>query len=391
MNVSRLHSIFYLGNKWMYLEGPVRAFAYYRNYRIDLKTGVQEEYNFKSWLDEMKLLKLTTNSKRVMHLCYELGEFFELDDVSDHCLLGIDIEYEREIIVKDFKISERSSLALKEEFSVSKKDYTKAFKQVQKHLLNGDCYQVNLTFPFDYRFNDDAKVLDFYMSFWSQKQKLSPYAHSTYIPFLNKLLLSNSPECLFQAKEKEEHINLWTMPIKGSVARPKNWKRGWQKLLNSKKDRGELYMITDLLRNDLSRISDPYSVVRIKRAPLLVPGIVHQFSLVDVNLSKATSLYEVLKALFPGGSITGAPKKSVMEIIKEVELRERSFYTGSTVFLNQKIKAASINIRTMVVDFENKKASYGAGGGVTLLSKSDSEFDEMKMKVQSFLNILRNS
>lgn len=80
-----------------------------------------------------------------------------------------------------------------------------------------------------------------------------------------------------------------------------------------------------------------------------------------------------------------------MEIIKEVELRERSFYTGSTIFLNNKIKAASINIRTMIVDFENKKASYGAGGGVTLLSKSDSEFDEMKMKVQSFLNILRSS
>lgn len=375
----------------MFLEGPVRAFAYYRNYRIDLKTGLQEDYDIGAWLAEMKVLKLTTNSKRVMHLCYELGELFELGSVSDHCLLGIDIEYEREIIVKDFKISERSSLALKEEFSVSKKDYTKAFKQVQKHLVNGDCYQVNLTFPFDYRFNDDAKVLDFYMSFWSQKQKLSPYAHSTYIPCLNKLLLSNSPECLFQAKEKEEHINLWTMPIKGSVARPKNWKRGWQKLLNSKKDRGELYMITDLLRNDLSRISDPYSVVRIKRAPLLVPGIVHQFSLIDVNLSKATSLYEVLKALFPGGSITGAPKKSVMEIIKEVELRERSFYTGSTIFLNNKIKAASINIRTMIVDFENKKACYGAGGGVTLLSKSDSEFDEMKMKVQSFLNILRSS
>lgn len=388
MDISKLHSVFYLGNKWMFLANAKRGFAYYKEYRLDLITGLKEEFNFTQWIEELKHINFNYNSKRVMHLCYELGEYFEFGKVSSDDLLAIDIEYSEEYIVNSFKLP-KSKFELSPLFKIDFKKYKKAFHNIQKHLQKGDCYQVNLTYPFTYSFDSKTKIENFYNRFWASKEKLSPYAHSTYIPNLNRLILSNSPECLFQTRMEKDKLKLWTMPIKGSERLVENVQKSWQKLVASKKERGELYMITDLLRNDLSRIGRPFSKVVIKRAPLVVPGIVHQFSLIDIDLDVRTSLYEVLKALFPGGSITGAPKKRVMEIIKHTEMGPRVFYTGSTILFNKKIKAASINIRTMDISFLESKATYGAGGGITLLSDDKNEYDEMNLKVESFFNFFQ--
>jgi len=98
-----------------------------------------------------------------------------------------------------------------------------------------------------------------------------------------------------------------------------------------------------------------------------------------------------MKALFPGGSITGAPKKRVMEIIKAVECFERGIYCGSTLLCIGDKKIASINIRTASIQIENRVWRYGAGGGVTLLSRPVDEFKEMEAKVESFLKLLKVS
>ena len=92
--------------------------------------------------------------------------------------------------------------------------------------------------------------------------------------------------------------------------------------------------------------------------------------------------------MFPGGSITGAPKKRTMEIIWELEGRRRGMYTGSTVVLHKNLKAASLNIRSAEINYINKKLSYNAGGGITLLSKADLEYSEMIAKWDSFKNLL---
>jgi anthranilate/para-aminobenzoate synthase component I len=94
-----------------------------------------------------------------------------------------------------------------------------------------------------------------------------------------------------------------------------------------------------------------------------------------------------MQSLFPGGSITGAPKKKVMSLISSFERYQRGAYCGSTLLCINKRKSASINIRTALIDFEHKVWRYGAGGGITLLSKAHEEFQEMELKVSSFTSL----
>lgn len=147
-------------------------------------------------------------------------------------------------------------------------------------------------------------------------------------------------------------------------------------------------MITDLLRNDLNRLDRPQARVLKKRAALEVPGLLHQYSLLSVKLTKKVSLLHALQCLFPGGSVTGAPKKRVMQIIQDVEHGKRGVYCGSTLLCYGDRKVASINIRTAEIDLSERLWRYGAGGGITLGSNPVHEFQEMEAKVASFLTLI---
>ncbi len=307
--------------------------------------------------------------------------------ISEQDILVIDISYKKKekVELEDYK-----TISIKKLQSPTKKEYEHAFNKGQQHLLNGDCYQFNLTFPFYYSFNKEASISDFLGNLWGNKTKRAAYAHATYIPLWDKLYLSNSPECLFQGRRHLNGTHLWSMPIKGSLIdkSPNEFARKWEELVACKKNEAELFMITDLLRNDLSRIEKPTSRVVSKKLPLRVPGILHQYSLIDVILSSKVSFTDLLYALFPGGSITGAPKKSVMKILANIELEKRGFYCGSTIIWDQDIFASSINIRSAVVDFKKLECRYNAGGGITLRSELEGEFNEMHLKVSSFMNLL---
>ena len=148
-------------------------------------------------------------------------------------------------------------------------------------------------------------------------------------------------------------------------------------------------MITDLLKNDLNRLDTPSAEVRKLRAPLLVPGLLHQYSLISLKLKNEISVSTTMRALFPGGSITGAPKKRVMGIIADVERYNRGIYCGSTLLCIGNNKVANINIRTASINIEERIWRYGAGGGITLLSRPVDEFKEMEDKVSSFLKLLK--
>ena len=182
------------------------------------------------------------------------------------------------------------------------------------------------------------------------------------------------------------------MPIKGSINynNDEDFDQKWNELIKSKKDESELFMITDLIKNDLSKIECPVAEVISLKLPLVVPGILHQYSLLSVDLSYKITLKKIIESLFPGGSITGAPKKRIIKILSELENYKRGFYCGSTIFLYEDQVSASINIRSAEVMSNNKLLRYSAGGGITLNSNVDDEFDEMKMKVNSFINLLKN-
>jgi len=224
----------------------------------------------------------------------------------------------------------------------------------------------------------------------TDSKKRGRFSMLTYIGSLQKVFWSNTPESLFQLKRYKNRTVIQTLPIKGTVDIKKagGKKKAWEILTNSEKDQAELYMITDLLRNDLNKIEKPVSDVVKKKVPLMAPGIMHQMSLIQISLSREVRLSRVIESLFPGGSITGAPKKRVMEILRRVEGRNRGLYCGSTLFVDGNRADCSINIRTAELSLSKNELVYSAGGGITVLSSPRSEYEEMLLKVKSFTDIL---
>lgn len=322
-----------------------------------------------------------------MHLFYELGFFIEKkhEGLSSETLLAIDIHFQT---YREVRARKNKKIVLEKVSSPAEAEYKKAFVEGYQELLKGNCYQFNLTYPFKYKFCDDYLPEDFIFSLWNKVKTRGAFGSATYIPLMEKLFLSNSPECLFQIKDQ----TLSSMPIKGTLKRSEgeDWKKLWKKLTSDKKSQAELFMITDLLRNDLSKIEKPRAQIVKEKFPKLVPGLIHQYSQIDVFLSGDVTLRKILECLFPGGSVTGAPKVRVMSLLQRLENRERGFYCGSTVLLFQNMKSASINIRSAEISFHNdhRTLNYQAGGGITLLSRADEEFKEMTYKHNSFIDAL---
>lgn len=385
-------SVFWLGDKFVKYTRPSFARLFFLNHSIDLLSGDSSEISIDDFIRRMEESKpnldsIRSQNKYVSHLFYELGEIFSDTSTPDEALpLAIEIEYTESC---DWEpIQGVPSLDVIPVSAVSKVAYQESFEKGFKHLTRGDCYQFNLTFPFSYRWERSLSAEEICSKLWTKIESRSPYAHGTYIPAIDKLFLSNSPECLFQGSLKRGESKVWSMPIKGTLERGKDWRKSWKLLKASRKDQGELDMITDLLRNDLTRIDLQASRVVRKCAPLLVPGIIHQYSVIETRLREETSLLSILSAMFPGGSITGAPKKNVMKILKKIESVPRGFYCGSTVLLDNDIFAASINIRSAEIDLKSRMMHYHAGGGITLLSKVDEEYLEMCLKKDSFVRNL---
>lgn len=367
----------------------VSARAYYKNHYIDLLTGDSHAFEIEGWIETLNFPVHDHKIKnRFIHLFYELGFLFEdmMDDINSTELLGIDIEYSKKENITLPKKPKKIILSLLD--APHYVDYEKKFQEGYRELQAGNCYQFNLTGEYNYSFDRYLGPEDFIAALWGQGKKRGAYGSATYVDFLDQLFLSNSPECLFQYNEG----SLVTRPIKGTLKRksddPQEINSLWKELSRDKKSQGELYMITDLLRNDLSRIDLPRSTVVKKKAPLLVPGLIHQYSEIEVKLRAHVTLKNILEKIFPGGSITGAPKKRVMQILHNIEKRPRGFYCGSTLVFSKNQIEASINIRSSVVDFDNLTLNYQAGGGITLLSQPQLEFEEMTYKHDSYIDIL---
>lgn len=368
----------------------------------------QLEYEIDNFRVNIKDLLQQSNQKTfVYHLFYEFGEYIE-DLIDEHSFelnlkaeseikLWIELEYTQSELLSNYSFTPQTYKWIACPCQKDKKDeYSKNFKAVRDHLLRGDCYQVNLTDAFESVCEDGLIEEKTIHQLFSQPSNLGAYAHASIFPKQKFSLISNSPECLFQSRlsKRDSRLDVWSMPIKGTMS----FERGrdcfftmWEKLKNSQKNQAELYMITDLLRNDLGRIKLTPVHIIAKKKPLIAPGLIHQYSLLltSLNLSEdSVYLYDLIKGLFPGGSITGAPKKRVMKIIKALETRPRGFYCGSTILAYQGNVCASINIRSGELDWVSGKLTVGAGGGITLDSEEDDEYEEMLKKLSSILQAL---
>jgi anthranilate/para-aminobenzoate synthase component I len=366
------------------LQHPTKAYIYFRKQRLNLLTGFPETYSIETFRSDLDKIQLQDHFSKpvVFHFYYEYGLWQMGHSITDEQPLAIMIEYQspKKRVPRKPRLK---NIPLQTLERPSWSEYKEAFQKIQDELIAGNCYQVNLTYPFDFATEDLLDPRDIADYFFAQKD-LGAYAHCTYLG--EEMILSNSPECLFQYRANE----IFTMPIKGTMkTKGKKIPALWKQMLADRKEEGELLMISDLLKNDLNRLQKPQAQVLKLRAPLIVPGLLHQFSLISLKHSCPLSLGQTMRSLFPGGSITGAPKKRVMDIIQSSERAQRGIYCGSTILCWGNRKSASINIRTANIGLEERLWRYGAGGGITLLSRPVDEFKEMEAKVSSFLTLLK--
>ena len=279
------------------------------------------------------------------------------------------------------KASQSFSLTSDWQANMTKAAYQNKFEQVQDYLLSGDCYQINLA----QRFNASYKGNEYDAYLTLREHNQAPF--SAFMRFDQFSIISISPERFLQLNNGK----VQSKPIKGTLPRGSNEANDnalADALAKSPKDRAENLMIVDLLRNDISRVCKPGTVSVPKLFDIeSFPAVHHLVSTVEGELSEQYSATDLLRASFPGGSITGAPKIRAMEVIEELEPHRRSIYCGSIGYISACGNMdTSITIRTLIC--KNDTIYCWAGGGLVADSKVDNEYQETFDKVRKILPIL---
>lgn len=265
------------------------------------------------------------------------------------------------------------------QMNFGREGYLEAIERCKEKIVDGESYEVCLTngFSFDARLDP----LDLYLVM--RRENAAPFG--AFIRSGDFCILSTSPERFLKTAADGR---VQTKPIKGTCARsdnPQVDRANAQRLAASEKDQAENLMIVDLMRNDLGRVSVPGSVSVPKLMDIESYKTVHQMvSTVESVLKPECTLIDLLRAVFPGGSITGAPKIRTMEIIDALEPGPRGVYCGTIGYLGYN-RIADLNIAIRSLSYDGRKVQFGAGGAVTFLSDPDSEFEEILLKAESVL------
>jgi para-aminobenzoate synthetase component I len=262
-------------------------------------------------------------------------------------------------------------------------EYINAIKKAKQYISCGDIYQVNLSQRFECQIETQPFEL------YKKLHDINPAPFSAFLDYGDFAIVSSSPERFLSIKNGV----VQTRPIKGTRPRGKNAaedRKLGQELLESEKDRAELVMIVDLERNDLGRACE-YGTVRVKKLAEIekYPTVFHTVATVEGILYKGRDAIDMLKAVFPGGSITGAPKIRAMEIIEELEPTKRSVYTGAIGYLGFNGNAdLNIVIRTFIV--KGNKAYFQVGGGIVADSDPEAEYQETLDKAKALIDTIIN-
>lgn len=316
-------------------------------------------------------------------LVWDHGEK-ELYAVVDTAAIDPDASFSR--LENLYKNASKQSLSsnfsvgeLKSNFS--RQSYLDRIAKIREYILEGDIYQANFSQQFSAKFDGDGDEL------YRRLRRANPAPYSAYLNFGDEEILSSSPERFL----KFENGIANTRPIKGT--RPRGQDEGEEsrfrnELANSEKDRAELLMIVDLERNDLGRVCAP-GTIEVKDLFRLekYASLIHQTATVEGRLAEGNDVLDCVEAMFPGGSITGAPKIRAMEVINELERVDRGVYTGSIGYLGFDGRAdLNIAIRTMRI--RNQKIAFNVGGGIVWDSDPVSEYDETLLKAKALFEAM---
>jgi para-aminobenzoate synthetase component 1 len=280
---------------------------------------------------------------------------------------------------------EHSPQSLKLAAAISKETYLKDLQRIQDYLHAGACYELNYCFPFLGKVCKDFNP-------WAFFQALS---ENSPMPFAN---FYQTPEFWSMGASPERYLQkmgnrVLSQPIKGTRRRSESSDEALKKeLQKSEKENAEHIMIVDLMRNDLAKFCKPGSVsVPQLKEVYTFPRVHQMISSVLGELKEEENGLNLLFDAFPMGSMTGAPKRRVMEIIEEVEHFPRGLYSGTIGYLQPDGDFDfNVVIRTLVVERETGNAQMGVGGAITYLSQPDEEYEECWVKAAPILNLASN-
>lgn len=318
--------------------------------------------------------------------CYVIGVNFGLDNtVKDRMEHIVTVLREKTDTVSQPEDCKRNSgiseTALR--FNFTKELYMDAIRKIKEYIAAGDVYQVNLSQRIEA--HTDIPPYELYKIL----RMVNPAPFSCYLAFDDVAVISSSPERFLNVHNR--HVQ--TRPIKGTRPRGKDKETDEimkQALLSSPKDDAELTMIIDLERNDLGRVCN-YGSVQVVEKKILetYPTVHHLVSTIEGDLHERYDLTDLLKATFPGGSITGAPKIRAMQIIDELEPTKRSVYTGTIGYISFHGDAdLSIAIRTFVM--KDKTVYFQVGSGIVADSNEEEEYEETMHKAKALIDSLKS-
>jgi len=269
---------------------------------------------------------------------------------------------------------------------ITKETYLKNVKILKQHIQLGDIYEVNFCQEY---FAEEVAInpIDIYLAL----NKKSPTPFSCFVKSDNKYLMSATPE-RFIHKSGDKIIS---QPIKGTIKRGENENEDEQlkkELFNDVKERSENVMIVDLVRNDISKIANRGSVNVDELCGIYTFPQVHQMiSTVSGKVKNSVPFDEIIKATFPMGSMTGAPKIKAMELVEEYEKTKRGLYAGTVGYINPAGDFDfNVVIRSLQYNKNDKYLSFIVGGAITALSDPEKEYDECLLKAKAMLEVLGN-
>jgi len=263
--------------------------------------------------------------------------------------------------------------------------YLKTIQSIKKLITRGDLYQTNLTRKFFGKFTQKQNQKSAFQIF-TDLTKTSPADYSAFLKLDENFIISSSPELFFSIKNSK----IISRPIKGTAPRGRNNEEDLKNKLalkKSLKERAENLMIVDLVRNDLARICAAGSI-KVKKLFSITTykNIHHMSSEIHGELDQKYSILDSLRALFPPGSMTGAPKIKAMEIAAKKEKINRGIYSGAIGFFDDKSANFSVVIRTLIL--QKNKFEFQSGGAITFDSDPQKELEEIYSKAKAITGLL---
>lgn len=268
---------------------------------------------------------------------------------------------------------------------MEKADYLQIINQIKEHIKKGDCYELNFCQEF---FAEQARIEP--VDIYQKLSALSPNPFSVFYKLDHRYLLCASPERYMMRKGNR----IWSQPIKGTAPRRLDNEKLDQEqkdeLLKSPKQRSENVMVVDLVRNDLSKICEEGTVEVEELFGIYTYPQVHQMiSTITGTLQPQLSFVDIVQATFPMGSMTGAPKKRVMQLIEQYEKTKRGLFSGAAGYIAPNGDFDfNVVIRSVLYNEETNYISYQVGGGITFQSDAEEEYEECMLKAMAMKAVL---